>query len=75
MSEALPADPELDADLAMLSRMAQVGMASLERVHERLMAADDNAELNTLSLTETRLMRCVRQTLILKARLKREDGL
>ncbi|PZQ63947.1 MAG: hypothetical protein DI570_07065, partial [Phenylobacterium zucineum] len=31
--------------------------------------------LNTLSLTETRLMRCVRQTLILKARLKREDGL
>jgi hypothetical protein len=76
MSEALPPDPAVDApvdpDVAMLARLAAVGMAAVERVHGELMAAKDTAELNALSLTQSRLSRCVRQTLLLKSKLARE---
>jgi hypothetical protein len=80
MSEALPTDPApeaavdpaMDPDVAMLARLAAVGMAAVERVHGELMAAKDTAELNALSLTQSRLSRCVRQTLLLKSKLARE---
>jgi hypothetical protein len=76
MSEALPPDPApeapVDPDVAMLARLAAVGMAAVERVHGELMAAEDTKELNALSLTQSRLSRCVRLTLLLKSKLARE---
>jgi hypothetical protein len=62
----------MDPDVAMLARLAAVGMAAVERVHGELMACEDTTELNALSLTQSRLSRCVRQTLLLKSKLARE---
>jgi hypothetical protein len=81
MSEALPsqpaadAQPAVDADVAMLARLAAVGMAAVERVHERLLTTEDNRELADLARGQSRLSRCVRQTLLLKSRLAREAEL
>jgi hypothetical protein len=47
-------------------------MAAVERVHERLLAAEDNREIADLARGQSRLARCVRQTLLLKSKLARE---
>ena len=61
-----------DRDEAMLVELAELDLAAARRVHERLMAAEDAAEVADLGRTYQRLARSLRQTLALKARLKRE---
>jgi hypothetical protein len=67
MSEATP-----DRDEEMLARLAEFDLAAAERVHGRLMAAEEASELAELGRTYQRLARSLRQTLALKAKLKRE---
>ena len=61
-----------DCDEQMLARLARRDLAAAERVHDKLMAAEDTAEIAELGRTYQRLARSLRQTLALKARLKRE---
>ncbi len=70
MSEALPTTP--DRDEAMLARLAEFDLSAAERVHGRLMAAEAASEIAELGRTYQRIARSLRQTLALKARLKRE---
>ncbi|MDB5436871.1 MAG: hypothetical protein JWR47_3128 [Phenylobacterium sp.] len=67
MSEAIA-----DRDEEMLARLAEFDLAAAERVHGRLMAAEEASELAELGRTYQRLARSLRQTLALKAKLKRE---
>jgi hypothetical protein len=62
----------IDLDEQMLGRLAELDLAAAERVHARLMAAEDAAEVAELARSYQRLARSLRQTLALKARLKRE---
>jgi hypothetical protein len=62
----------LDRDEQMLSRLAEFDLAAAERAHDRLMAAEHVGEIAELGRTYQRLARSLRQTLALKARLKRE---
>ena len=71
MAEAAPSD-DLDEDLRILARAATRDEAAAERVHEKLMAAEETAEIAELARAAQRLNRSLRQTLALKARLKRE---
>jgi len=59
-------------DEAMLARLAACDLAAAERVHAKLMEAEEAAELADLGRTYQRLARSLRQTLALKARLARE---
>ncbi|HET6969787.1 MAG TPA: hypothetical protein VFH92_01570 [Phenylobacterium sp.] len=66
-----------DADIAdpgerMLARLAELDLAAAEHVHARLLAAEDAGEVADLGRSYQRLARSLRQTLALKARLKRE---
>ena len=65
MSEASP-----DRDEEMLARLAEFDLAAAERVHGRLMAADEVSEIAELGRTYQRVARSLRQTLALKAKLK-----
>lgn len=67
MSEATP-----DRDEEMLARLAEFDLAAAERVHGRLMAAEDSSEIADLGRTYQRVARSLRQTLALKAKLKRD---
>jgi hypothetical protein len=67
MSEAPP-----DRDEEMLSRLAEFDLAAAERVHGRLMAAEEASDIAELGRTYQRLARSLRQTLALKAKLKRD---
>jgi len=67
MFEAAP-----DRDEEMLARLAEFDLAAAERVHGRLMAAETASELAELGRTYQRLARSLRQTLALKAKLKRD---
>jgi hypothetical protein len=67
MSEAPP-----DRDEEMLARLAEFDLAAAEKVHGRLMAAEDAAEIAELGRTYQRVARSLRQTLALKAKLKRD---
>jgi hypothetical protein len=67
MSEALP-----DRDDEMLARLAEFDLAAAERVHGRLMAAEETSEIAELGRTYQRIARSLRQTLALKAKLKRD---
>jgi hypothetical protein len=67
MSEASP-----DPDEEILARLAAFDLAAAERVHGRLMAAEDAAEIAELGRTYQRVARSLRQTLALKAKLKRD---
>ena len=69
MSEAL-ATPDRDEE--MLARLAEFDLSAAERVHGRLMAAEAAGEIAELGRTYQRIARSLRQTLALKARLKRE---
>jgi hypothetical protein len=68
MSEALPPDD----DEAMLARLAQLDLALAERVHAAAMAATEPDEINDLGRTYQRVARSLRQTLALKAKLRRD---
>ena len=67
MSEA-----PLDRDDEMLARLAEFDLAAAERVHGRLMAAEAASEIAELGRTYQRVARSLRQTLALKAKLKRD---
>jgi hypothetical protein len=61
-----------DRDDEMLARLAEFDLAAAERVHGRLMAAEETSELAELGRTYQRIARSLRQTLALKAKLKRD---
>jgi hypothetical protein len=67
MSEPIP-----DRDEEMLARLAEFDLAAAERVHGRLMAAEAASEIAELGRTYQRIARSLRQTLALKAKLKRD---
>jgi hypothetical protein len=56
----------------MLARLAEFDLAAAERVHGRLMAAEAAGEIAELGRTYQRVARSLRQTLALKAKLKRD---
>ena len=66
-----PADID-DPFEAQLARLAALDLSAVEKVHARLMAAEDDGAVADLGRTYQRLARSLRQTLALKARLKRE---
>jgi hypothetical protein len=61
-----------DRDEEMLARLAEFDLAAAERVHGRLMAAEEVSEIAELGRTYQRIARSLRQTLALKAKLKRD---
>ncbi len=64
--------PDDIGDEEMLARLAACDLSAAERVHGRLMAAEAASEVAELGRTYQRLARSLRQTLALKARLRRE---
>jgi hypothetical protein len=60
------------SDEEMLARLAACDLSAAERVHGRLMAAEEASEVAELGRTYQRLARSLRQTLALKAKLKGE---
>ena len=62
------------SDEEMLARLAACDLSAAERVHARLMAAEAASEVAELGRTYQRIARSLRQTLALKARLKREQA-
>ena len=71
MTEATPPFP--DSDEAMLDAVARMDFALAQRVHGLAMAAEVPAEIADLSRTYHRVARSLRQTLALKAQLKRQQ--
>ena len=70
---SVPADiPAELSDEAMLSRLAACDFSAAEKVHAKLMAAEEASEIAELGRAYQRFARSLRQTLALKARLKRE---
>ena len=65
-------EPTPDRDEEMLARLAEFDLAAAEKVHGRLMAAEETSEIAELGRTYQRVARSLRQTLALKARLKRD---
>jgi hypothetical protein len=65
-------EPTPDRDEEMLARLAQFDLTAAERVHGRLMAAEESSEIAELGRTYQRIARSLRQTLALKAKLKRD---
>ena len=60
------------SDEEMLARLAACDLTAAERVHSRLMAAEEASDIAELGRTYQRIARSLRQTLALKARFKRE---
>ncbi len=60
------------SDEEMLARLAACDLSAAERVHSRLMAAEEASDIAELGRTYQRIARSLRQTLALKARFKRE---
>jgi hypothetical protein len=52
---------------AMLAELAELALTATRRVHERLMAAEDDAAFHEAGRTFQRLARSLRQTLALKS--------
>ena len=70
---ATPAAPSApDPDELMLARLAEMDMAAAVEAHARMMAAETPDEFNDLGRTYQRMARSARQSIALKARLKRE---
>ena len=69
MSEAPPPIPDDDAALAEL---VAKDLDAVRHVHAQLMAATQTDEINSLGRTYQRVSRSLRQTLALKAKLKRD---
>lgn len=68
MSEA----PPIDRDAELLARAAELDMQAVEKVHAKLMAAEETAEIAELGRTYQRMTRSLRQTIALKARRARD---
>ena len=60
------------SDEEMLARLAACDLTAAERVHSRLMAAEDASDIAELGRTYQRIARSLRQTLALRAKLKGE---
>jgi hypothetical protein len=60
------------SDEEMLARLAACDLTAAERVHSRLMAAEEASDIAELGRTDQRIARSLRQTLALKAKFKRE---
>ena len=70
---ATPAAPSVpDPDELMLARLAEMDMAAAVEAHARKMAAETPEQFNDLGRTYQRMARSARQSIALKARLKRE---
>ena len=69
MSEA---QQPIDPDEAALAELAAKDLTAVRHVHAQLLAATDTDEINSLGRTYQRVARSLRQTLALKAKLKRE---
>ena len=67
-------DPATLSDEQMLARLAACDLSAAERVHGRMMAAEEVSEIAELGRTYQRIARSLRQTLALKARLTREQA-
>src|SRR5258706_4005471 len=65
-------DPADISDEELLARLAACDLSAAERVHGRLMAAEEAGDIAELGRTYQRVARSLRQTLALKAKLKRE---
>lgn len=74
MSQAPPptADSEPDRDAQMLARVAELEFALIEQLHADAMAAEDAKARAEASRACQRLARSLRQTLLLKSRLRGE---
>jgi hypothetical protein len=56
----------------VLARLAELNLSAAERLHDRLVAAETNAEARDLGLALQRVSRSLRQTLLLEAKLARD---
>lgn len=69
----MSADPAIpDPDEQMLARLAAMDMAAAEAAHARFMAAAEPDESARAGRTYQKMARSLRQTLMLKARLKQD---
>ena len=64
--------PSIDDDEAVLAELMAKDLDAVRRVHAQLMAAGETDDINSLGRTYQRVARSLRQTLALKAKLKRE---
>ena len=64
---------DIDPDVAMLQRLAELDLAAVETAHARFMAAEPGQDSDNAGRTYQRMSRSLRQTLALKARLTRKD--
>jgi hypothetical protein len=62
----------VDRDQQMLGELAELDLALARHVQARALATEDPAQVAELSRAYQRISRCVRQTLALKAKLKRD---
>jgi len=62
----------VDRDQQILGELAELDLALARHVHARALATDDPVQIADLSRAYQRMSRSVRQTLALKAKLKRE---
>ncbi|MET0271438.1 MAG: hypothetical protein ABW360_00460, partial [Phenylobacterium sp.] len=69
MSEATPF---IDRDEAMLAELAELDLALARKVQACAMAAEDPETVGALARSYQRVARSLRQTLALKAKLKRD---
>jgi len=65
-------DPSDISDEEMLARLAVCDLSAAEKVHGKLMAAEEASEIAELGRTYQRLARSLRQTMALKAKLKQD---
>ena len=69
----MSASPDIvDRDQQMLGELAELDLALARHVQARALATEDPAQVADLSRAYQRISRCVRQTLALKAKLKRD---
>jgi hypothetical protein len=65
-------EPHIDPDEAAFAELLAMDLDAARKAHGQLMAATETDEINSLGRTYQRVARSLRQTLALRARLKRE---
>jgi uncharacterized protein (DUF2384 family) len=68
----MDASPTLDRDEVMLARVAELDLSLAEKLHAAAMAAEDPADVADLARAYQKIARSLRQSIALKARLKRD---
>jgi len=68
----MSAAPTLDGDEAMLAELAEMDLSLARKLHAAAMAAEDPADVAGLARAYQKTARSLRQTLALKARIKRD---